>query len=222
MGLLMKKFDFIGAINRLKKIMDVTQDQEVAARLGLDKKNFARYKRDGNLPLKEIFSYCMEHNIIINSILTGNSVHSLKIVDFLSLKEIKDNQIAIPYYSNVQASCGGGAFCNDDASKEFIILDKNEHSLLNKNVEAVNSFGDSMIPLIKEDSIVFIDRTKTDIIDSGIYLFYYEEQLYLKVLARELNNPDHLKAVSLNQMYPVIQIDNLESFRVIGKFIYST
>lgn len=218
----MNEFEFTIVNDRLKKIMNVSDDKDVAKKLGIDSKNYSRYKRNNKLPLKEVFQFCLENNIIINSLLTGDHPLALKTISHLEIKNILDNEIAIPYYNDVQASCGDGCFAVEPKDKKYIVFDKEKHSLLNSTTEAINSFGDSMIPLVKEDSIVFIDRSKTDIIDSGIYLFIYEDMLYLKVLVREINSPDTIKAVPLNQIYPIMTINNLDSFRILGKFIYST
>jgi len=219
---MINEFEFNVVNDRLKKILNVTADAAVAKVLGMDRKNYSSYKRKNKLPLKEIFQYCIENNIVINSLLTGDDGMSLRTISQLEIKNILENEIAIPFFDDVKASCGDGCFVSEPRDKKFIVLDKNNHKLLTPTTEAINSFGDSMIPLVKEDSIIFIDRAKTDIVDSGIYLFIYEDMLYLKVLAREMNSPDHLKAISLNQIYPVITINNFYSFKVLGKFLYST
>ncbi len=217
----MVEFDLNIINERLKKIMNVKEDQDVAAKLKIDRKNYSRYKRSNKIPYKEIFQYCLENNILINSLLTGDDPLALKTITFSKVKDIGENELAIPYYENINPSAPDKVFVVEPKNRKYLLMDKNKNQSLNTECEAFKSFDDAMIPLIKENSIVFFDKSKTNFIDSGIYIFIYEDKIYLRVLAHELET-DGIKAVSLNQIYPVLKIESMDKFKILGKFLYSS
>ncbi len=95
----------------------------------------------------------------------------------------------IRYYPNIKVSAGGGSF---EENQDFEQLDIPEYFIkffggINniKNIEAINVTGDSMEPTLQNDSIIFIDKSKTNIQKNGIYAFLFDNNMFVKRVAKK-------------------------------------
>ena len=118
------------------------------------------------------------------------------------------------------AACGDGCL-NDNLHQDLLILPKEKYSLPD-GVEAIKSFGDSMLPLVKEDSIILFKRIESldEIKSSSVYIFNYEENLFMKMLVQNPDDPKKVKSVSLNLAHPIKTLE-LKDITIIGEFISS-
>ncbi|MCK9337742.1 MAG: helix-turn-helix domain-containing protein [Arcobacteraceae bacterium] len=205
-------------IERLKDIISKDSnekrifDKDVATELDITQVNFATMKNRGKIPYDKILDFCAKKKISINWLLYNQ--HPGSLVD-------TTDKYWIRYYPNVKVSAGGGSFADGE---EFTSLDVPEYfikffgGLQNiKNIEAINVVGDSMEPTIQNDSIIFLDITKTDISKSGIFAFLYEETLYVKRVYKENN---FFRMVSDNSEYEDMICD-WSSVKIYGKVVSS-
>ncbi|MEJ5167665.1 MAG: S24 family peptidase, partial [Arcobacteraceae bacterium] len=84
-----------------------------------------------------------------------------------------------------------------------------------KNIEAINVTGDSMEPTLQNDSIIFIDKSKTNIQKNGIYAFLFDGNMFVKRVAKKGNQ---FIMSSDNDVYDdmVCEIGNVE---IYGKVV---
>ena len=113
----------------------------------------------------------------------------------------------IPLFSQ-PASAGGGVYLDGADSEMLSILEIPEYRGADM---AIRVNGDSMTPDYKNGDIVLVSQQPSvDIGDIGIFIFNGEG--YIKKLEKD-------GLVSLNPKYAAIKIDELDSFRIVGKVL---
>lgn len=194
-------------------------DSDIAKALNLSKEHFSRSKKANKVPLQAIVEFCARENISINYILFD------QIPD--SLINSTDKIITVKYYKNINGSAGGGAF-NDDTNEEencdYLGLDANTIIKLGgiekaKHIEALNVTGESMEPVIKDNSIVFIDKTSITpkFNEDDVYVVNTPNGILVKqvILIEELHK---IQLLSYNKLY-LPEIFDCDEVTIIGKVI---
>jgi len=211
--------DFIKVMERVSMIMETElgiapYDKNIATELGMSPTQYANNKKRNKIPYFEITKFCHKHEITINWILLGES--SMKLI------EREEELYKIRLIERINASCGGGGFCDEEAEAKYIYIDKNSAAKLgiinSKDVEAIRAVGDSMTPTIKEDSTVLVDRTKNMLNSSGIYVVNTVSGLFIKRLSMNPNGGVDL--ISDNKVYDTITMPT-EEVTIIGKVVGS-
>lgn len=208
---------FEEVIERIKDVLSSeigerkVYDKDVANALGISKEYFSMLKKRKRVPLNEVMNFCVKRGININWLLFDQDIESLS-------KET-EKFAYIKYFKDINASAGGGAL-NYEESAEKLYLDKELEEFLGKenikNIEALNVIGDSMEPLLKDGSIVFIDRSKVDIKNGGIFVLTTNAGVFIKRVI--LKTDGSIELVSENRMYPKEVISN-EEVQIIGKVV---
>lgn len=127
--------------------------------------------------------------------------------------------IRVPYYPQLEASCGQGIFApkNNPNADFFPISTKyglNKHS----KYFIINAFGDSMEPTIEDKQyVIFEEWREKQIVDNKVYFFCYENKLYIKRLAY---NIDEIVVMSDNKKYDkkIISKSEISKVTVFGRF----
>ncbi len=190
-------------------------DKDIAAILGISPMNFATMKKRNKVPFTELLDFCAQRSISINWLLYGQSPESLI--------DATNKYYMVKYFSDVHVSAGGGSE-NDTQTAELMELPKHFVAMLGgqqalRHIEALHVTGDSMEPTLSYDDLVFIDRTKTDINRSGIFIIRTEAGLFIKRLQKRIDGT--IDVISDNSVYPVqtLQPYELEILgRVVGRF----
>ncbi len=190
-------------------------DKDVADLLGVSQMNFATMKRRNKIPLIELLDFCAKRSIAINWLLYGQSPESLI--------EPTNRFYVVRYFSQVNASAGGGAG-NDDENSEPLMLEANFVASLGgeselKNIEAINVTGDSMEPLFNYGDIIFINRSKCDIGRGGVFTINTEHGLFIKRIQKRIDGK--IDIISDNKDYPTMIVNPTEIEvigRVVGRF----
>jgi len=150
--------DKIKNIIAAKKIGGKVFDKDVAIELGVSQQAFATMKKRGTVPYREIMEFCARKKISINWLFFDQSAEMLL--------EETNKFFTVRYFADIRASAGGGAEVFDE-NYETITIDetimRNIVGLGNTELEAIHVDGESMEPTLKDGSIVFLDRTQTDI-----------------------------------------------------------
>jgi SOS-response transcriptional repressor LexA len=204
---------------RVKGFLNTKKDQDVADALGYQTIGaWYAIKSRGSIPYERLLKFSLTHDIdsiwLIYGDKSGKEIIPRELINTVN----KDEHYTIPYFGEVTASCGAGAV-NDSTFQEWLLLPKNRYTLEN-NLEAIKAAGDSMIPLIKENSIIIFKRVQhiDHIRNSQVYIYRYEEELYVKMLIEDISDKNKIKAVSLNNQYPIYKIE-ANKIDIIGEFI---
>lgn len=187
-------------------------DKDVADILGVSQMNFATMKKRNKIPFGELLDFCATKSISINWLLYGQSPESLI--------EATNRFFMVKYFSNINASAGGGADSADEEiatikiPHEFAMMLGGEREL--KNIEAINVSGDSMEPTFSYNDIVFINRAKTDLQRGGVFTIRTEAGLFIKRVQKRIDGK--IDVISDNQVYST-QTLNPDEIEVIGRVV---
>ncbi len=169
--------NYIEIINKLKDIISndfenkKIYDKDVAIALELNYNNFRKAKARGSIPYYEIMSFLAKRNISINWFFFNQLPESLI--------ETTSNYIILKYQKSVIASAGGGAI-NYEIDQQPLVIDKQLLDHINssyKYTDIVQVFGEPMEPDIKEGSLIFVDKSQTDIKQDYIYMIRVNDSL---------------------------------------------
>jgi repressor LexA len=198
----------------LEKIKDILSkelddkkvfDKDIAQALNINYDNFRKQKARNKIPYYEIMSFLAKRNISINWFFFNQLPESLI--------ENTSNYIILKYQKNVIGSAGGGAI-NYSINSEPLIIDKQLLNYINssyKYTEIIKVFGESMSPLIKDNSLIFVDTSIKDINDKHIYVLNINGEIFVKQI---IIRKDYYHLKSINPDYEDIKVKDLV---VIGK-----
>ena len=187
-------------------------DKDVADILGITQMNFATMKKRNKVPFGELLDFCAKRSISINWILYGQSPESLV--------EATNKFYMVRYFSDINASAGGGSENEYEEIEElkipeqFIFMLGGEKEL--KHIEAINVSGDSMEPTFSYNDIVFINRAKTDLQRGGIFTIRTEAGLFIKRVQKRIDGK--IDIISDNKVYSTQTLDPRE-IEVIGRVV---
>ena len=187
-------------------------DKDVAEILNITQMNFATMKKRNKIPYEELMDFCAKKSISINWMLYGQSPESLL--------EATNKFYMVKYFSDVNASAGGGADeqCEEleelEIPEQFVFMLGGKKEL--KNIEAINVSGDSMEPTFSYNDIVFINREKKDLARGGIFTIRTDAGLFIKRVQQRLDG--NLDIISDNQVYSTQTLSPLE-VDVIGRVV---
>ena len=199
--------EIIAEDKKVKKVFD----KDVAEALAIPQTTFATMKKRNSIPFKEIMEFCANKKLNINWLFFDQSI------DMLS--DATDKFFKIHYFSDVRASAGGGAFTFDENYKiltvDKIIID-NIVGFNTQQIEAINVDGESMEPTLQDGSIVFIDRTQTNISKDGIYIATTTAGLFIKRVRQRVDGM--IELISDNKAYsPEIML--ADEVQIVGRVV---
>ncbi len=215
----MQDVDFTKIMERVSMIMETELgitpfDKNIAMELGMSPTQYANNKKRNKIPYFEITKFCHKHEITINWVLLGES--SMKLI------QREEELYKIRLIERINASCGGGGFCDEEAQSKYIYIDKTSATKLgiinSKDIEAIHAVGDSMFPTIKEDSTVLVDKTKNALNSSGVYVVNTVSGLFIKRLS--LNPNGGIDLISDNKIYDTITMP-IDEVTIVGKVVGS-
>lgn len=205
----MKNFNEI--IEKLKDILSqelgniTVKDKDIAKILDIKYDVFRKNKQYNKIPFFQIMQFLAKRNLSINYFFFNQLPDSLI--------EPTSKYIILKYHSNITGSTGTGIL-NYQLEQEALIMDTQILNFLNssyKYTEIIKAKGDSMLPIIQEDSLIFIDTLNKDINSKNIYVVNVDGELFIKQIIFK-NNSYYLR--SLNQDY---QDSKVKDFILIGK-----
>ena len=205
-------------IEKLKDVISETKvvgkvfDKDVATALNIPQATFATMKKRNSIPYEEILEFCALKKISVNWPFFDQAV------DMLKAETEKFFQIR--YFSDIRASAGGGAYGFDEQEYETISIDeKLMHNMVgmgNTELEAIHVDGESMEPTLQDGSIVFVDRTQTNISKNGIFIAQTLNGLYIKRIQQRADGMVEL--ISDNTVYPP-QAIHPDEVTIVGKVV---
>lgn len=130
-----------------------------------------------------------------------------------------NNCVEIDYFADVWASCGTGATVFEETSEKISIPTSLIQNYSKSNrYSMINSRGDSMYPFcLDRDKLVIEHWQGGQIIDNAIYVFRYENELFVK---RLIKNVTQIIIKSDNPIYKPIEILGKDpEFEIIGRIV---
>lgn len=180
---------------------------ELAKIIGVDQKTISHWENGINEPqLNKLRIFCDNFKVPI-SYFTGNEISFDK------------DYISIDFYNDVYASCGKGGLVSS-VEKETLSFPVNLLPLKmqkNKKYSIVKARGNSMVPEIQDGDLILIEHHDGEqIIDNSIYLFTYENEVFVKRLSKNINE---IIITSENKDYPqvILRGNDIDKIQIIGK-----
>ncbi len=205
-------FDFKKIIKKIEVILQKELNKkitykDIAKALDTDYNYFKQRVHKNRIPFAEIIMFCGVRKISINWLFLDQLPEMLL---------ESTNNIIMLKYNNILGSTGKGIENYQLDTINNIAFDTILLNFFNANykyTEIIQSFGDSMEPLIPDNSIVFIDKSKTEILNNKVYAILKEEQLFIKTISKE---KDKYIAKNINKEYEDFILDN---FKIIGRVV---
>jgi len=204
-------------IEKLKDILAESKiggkifDKDVANALGIPSATFATMKKRNSIPYPEILEFCASKKISANWLFFDQAIDMLK--------EQTDKFFKVRYFADIRASAGGGAEVFDE-NYEYISIDAKIMSSIvgfgNTELEAIHIDGESMEPTLQDGSIVFVDRTQTDIKKDGIFIVSTIVGLFIKRIRQRADGM--MELISDNKTYSPAVLSANEVF-IVGKVV---
>jgi len=205
-------------INKLKTVIAEDTvgkkvfDKDVADILSIPQATFATMKKRNSIPYEEILEFCALKKISVNWLFFDQAVDMLK--------EETEKFFQVRYFSDVRASAGGGAYGFDEQEYEMINIDEkimyNMVGMGNTELEAIHVDGESMEPSLQDGSIVFVDKTQTNINKDGIFIALTGTGLFIKRIRKRADGMVEL--ISDNKIYSP-EVLKPEDVTIVGKVV---
>jgi len=204
-------------IEKLKDVLSESSigkkvfDKDVATALNIPQATFATMKKRNSIPYEEILEFCAIKKISVNWLFFDQAV------DMLKAETEKFFQVR--YFADIRASAGGGAYGFDEDFETISIDEKIMHNMVgvgNTELEAIHVDGESMEPTLQDGSIVFLDRSQTNINKNGIFIAQTLNGLYIKRIHQRADGM--IELISDNSVYPPEAIHPNE-VTIVGKVV---
>ena len=130
--------------------------------------------------------------------------------------------VDVPFYPDVTAMAGCGAFTSEESNVEsFSIPDICLGSVDPSNVACIQIKGDSMEPLLKDNAIVAVDRSRCMLEDGKVFVVRVGDLVRVKIL---LETPLGISLKSLNDRYPIenYDVNSNPGLVIIGRVFWFT
>ncbi len=199
--------DIISERNLSKKIFD----KDVASELGIPQATFATMKKRNSIPYEEILQFCAYKKISVNWLFFDQAVDMLI--------EETNKFFQIRYFADIRASAGGGAEVFDEAYETITLDEKIMHNIVgmgNTELEAIHVDGESMEPTLQDGSIVFVDRTQTNISKDGVFIASTTAGLFIKRIRQRADGMVELISDNKNYSPEVLAPDEIS---IVGKVV---
>jgi len=186
-------------------------DKDVATALNIPQATFATMKQRDSIPYKEILEFCALKKISVNWLFFDQAVDMLK--------EETEKFFQIRYFADIRASAGGGAEIFNENYETISIDEKIMHNMVglgNTELEAIHVDGESMEPTLQDGSIVFIDKTQTNINKNGIFIASTTGGLFIKRIQQRADGM--IELISDNSVYPP-QAIHPDEISIVGKVV---
>ncbi len=189
-----------------RKELKLSQD-ELASIIGVDQKTISHWENGINEPqLNKLRIFCDNFKVPM-SYFTGEEVI------------FNENIIKIDFYHDVYASCGtGGLIASENKETLAVPISLIPTKLKNnKKYSLIKTRGNSMSPEIQDGDLVLIEHYDGEqIIDNQIYLFRYENEIFVKRLSKNINE---IIITSDNKDYPqiILKKEEINNLFIIGK-----
>lgn len=160
----------------------------------------------------------MSNRVKNNSKFSDDEINALQEYWGIEINPIED-MVSLDYYPNVFGSCGTGCIVFDETNEKLAVTRDiiSNYSPSNK-YSIVSARGSSMSPVINDDDKLIIQHNvENQIIDDNVYLFKYNDELFIKRLVK---NVDQIVCISENPRFQDRIIEPKgDNFSILGKVV---
>lgn len=136
-----------------------------------------------------------------------------------SLSGVSSSDITLDFYPDVFGSCGDGCMVFSEAKEKLAVTkDIITNYSASNQYSIISARGSSMSPTINDDDKLVIQHNLNEqIIDDTVYLFRYNDELFIKRLVK---NVDQIVCISENPRFQDRIIEPKgDNFSIIGKVV---
>lgn len=136
-----------------------------------------------------------------------------------SLSGVSSSDITLDFYPDVFGSCGTGCMVFSEAKEKLAVTkDIITNYSASNQYSIISARGSSMSPTINDDDKLVIQHNLNEqIIDDTVYLFRYNDELFIKRLVK---NVDQIVCISENPRFQDRIIEPKgDNFSIIGKVV---
>lgn len=204
-------------INRIMNATGISSQSELARELGINRSGITHARNKNHIPDNWIIKLFRRFKVNPEWVETGNGPV------FYDQKQNEDCSgfRRIPKVA-ARLSAGTGSFECDQNISQFLSFSSSWLSRKGSAAAmvAMEVFGRSMEPLIREGDTVLIDQSQTRIMAGAIYAVGVDDTILVKRLEK---HPDALVLCSDNKDFSPIHLDShaLEKVRILGRVIWS-
>ena len=137
----------------------------------------------------------------------------------ISTNNYISDTVSLDFYPDVFGSCGEGAMVFSEAKEKLAVTkDIITNYSASNQYSIISARGSSMSPTINDDDKLVIQHNLNEqIIDDTVYLFRYNDELFIKRLVK---NVDQIVCISENPRFQDRIIEPKEdNFSIIGKVV---
>ena len=197
-------------LDRLQNLINYRPSQkELGTILGIAQTSVSgRANRNSNFTDEELVK--IEDWYTIAGLLTGS---------FYTKNDINVEYVTLDFYPDVFGSCGTGCMVFSETSEKMAVTkDVITNYSPNNKYSIISARGSSMSPVINDDDrLVIQHNVENQIIDDTVYLFKYNDELFIKRLVK---NVDQIVCISENPRFQDRIIEPKgDNFSIIGKVV---
>ncbi|MCF8092140.1 MAG: helix-turn-helix domain-containing protein [Desulfotignum sp.] len=203
-------------IRRISDATGITSQSELARELGINRSGITHARNKNHIPEKWVIRLYRRFSLNPRWIESGTGSV------FLDTSSSFDSEFKYVPKATARLSAGTGSFDCDEQVSEYLAFPA---AWLNKkgsarSMVAMEVFGNSMEPVIREGDTVLIDQSQTQILAGAIYAVGVEDTIMVKRLEK---HPDKLVLCSDNKDFSPIYLggDECDKIRILGKVIWS-
>ncbi len=135
-------------------------------------------------------------------------------------QELLDQFVHIPFHCEVKAAAGHGCYSDSDGDDSVISLPRSFFKYLNvKSLSAICVHGDSMEPVLKNDSIVVVDTNVEKLRDGSMYVIRQGELLRVKLISQFVGGI-RLKSYNPNYHDEIYENDEIKTLKFLGRVVW--
>lgn len=200
--------------NRIKtlRIKRKMTQKELAQKLNLNKMTISQWEIGNSKPKADsVISMSKLFNVDIDWLNKGGQGVVAEYSDR------NENVLTIPYFINIDSIQSDGSKILLNNVDDYLAMPKEVLQTLATNLVCIRINGDSMEPILKHNSLVFIDLDYNRCDDGSVYIISHDGMLRVKFLEK---TPCGYLLKSFNHEYKTIEIRTNEvEFHIIGKVI---
>ena len=203
----------------MKRILDATgisSQSELANELEINRSGITHARNNDKIPDKWIVKLYRKYGFNPKWVETG--------MGNMFLHASSDRDVAFRQIPKVAArlSAGTGSFESEDNITDYLSFQTKWLAAKGSaaSMVAMEVFGQSMEPVIREGDTVLIDQSQKNILAGAIYALGVEDTILIKRLEK---HPNKLVLTSDNKDYEPIYLEkeDADKVRIIGKVIWS-